>query len=665
MKRGIILKIAELEKRISLTEVIQEDYELQKIGKSYRVYECPICGGKDHFTIDPDKNMWSTFADCHNEVRGGSVYKYLLTVRGLSDEQARSTMHELAGEQLPLNEQKKTPEVEPLQEPKNLINHVNELYQKQSQHDKNFFLNERGINPELVDKYKLSIFKDTDGRRAMLPVWKNGKVIYYTTRALDGQEPRYKNAKGSTQPLNIDYLSEQHDEPIFVTEGYFDALALESRGFKAISINSASNVAEFMTIFKRENKHNNILIAAFDNDEAGQRATQSSNLDSIQIPEPFKDIAEWGLAEVRRETTHKETMKDIIKSQLEALRQPDNVADYLEDVFYKEVEHMAASADRKTGFNQLDKKMGGLYNGLYVLGGGSGVGKTTLAHQIGDNLVQQGEHVIFFSLEQSKMEIVSKSLARTTAKENLNAAITSLQIRKGYTGTPVEHAISEYKQIAKRMNVIEGNLSTSTATIREKVANYLKYNNVAPVVIVDYLQILQPPEFNNNVSDKKRIDDSVSELKRISRDFGIVVLVISSFNRANYYSQVGFDSFKESGGIEYTADVVLGLQYEVMKDDLFNSEKNMQKKRTELAKAKAESPRQVELVCLKNRFGVDYEQSFSYYAKYDYFEENELEKGFVLSDFNPKKRETYKSSYTERDVGDGLKEIIPNNEFRL
>ena len=38
------------------------------------------------------------------------------------------------------------------------------------------------------------------------------------------------------------------------------------------------------------------------------------------------------------------------------------------------------------------------------------------------------------------------------------------------------------------------------------------------------------------------------------------LIIISSFNRVNYYRQVSFESFKESGNIEYTADVVWALQ---------------------------------------------------------------------------------------------------------
>ena len=67
-------------------------------------------------------------------------------------------------------------------------------------------------------------------------------------------------------------------------------------------------------------------------------------------------------------------------------------------------------------------------------------------------------------------------------------------------------------------------------------------------------------------TEKQQVDFNVSELKRISRDNDIPIFIICSFNRENYSTTVDFTSFKESGAIEYGADVVMGLQLKVMED---------------------------------------------------------------------------------------------------
>ena len=83
----------------------------------------------------------------------------------------------------------------------------------------------------------------------------------------------------------------------------------------------------------------------------------------------------------------------------------------------------------------------------------------------------------------------------------------------------------------------------------------MERNQVKPIVIIDYLQIIQGDP-QQRQSTKELIDSNVTELKRLSRSRDIPVFLISSLNRSNYLTPVDFESFKESGGIEYTADVI-------------------------------------------------------------------------------------------------------------
>ena len=53
---------------------------------------------------------------------------------------------------------------------------------------------------------------------------------------------------------------------------------------------------------------------------------------------------------------------------------------------------------------------------------------------------------------------------------------------------------------------------------------------------------------------------AVLELKRISRDFKLPVIAVSSLNRMSYGQRISMEAFKESGAIEYSSDVLIGLQ---------------------------------------------------------------------------------------------------------
>lgn len=67
----------------------------------------------------------------------------------------------------------------------------------------------------------------------------------------------------------------------------------------------------------------------------------------------------------------------------------------------------------KTGFPKLDALLGGgLTEGLTVLGAISGLGKSTFALQLAQNVAAEGTPVLFFSLEMSAARIASKAISR-------------------------------------------------------------------------------------------------------------------------------------------------------------------------------------------------------------------------------------------------------------
>lgn len=307
------------------------------------------------------------------------------------------------------------------------------------------------------------------------------------------------------------------------------------------------------------------------------------------------------------------------------------VSHYLEDIFIKDIDKFKSYKDRKTGFSNLDELTGGLYPGLYVVGAISSLGKTTFVHQIGDQLAEQGDHVLFFSLEQNRLEMVTKSLSRITARHNKEKAVSAIKIRAGKITPEVLAAAEEYYKIADRISIIECNFNTNIYSIVNYTKAYMETYNVKPVVIVDYLQIIPPVDPRQ--SDKEKVDSIVRGLKKLQSENDLVVFVISSINRANYLTPIDFESFKESGGIEYTADVVWGLQLQILNDDLFNSEKKIKEKREKVRQAKKAIPREIELVCLKNRYGVSsYSCGFKYDPRFDLFEPDNLYK--VADDFD-------------------------------
>lgn len=296
-----------------------------------------------------------------------------------------------------------------------------------------------------------------------------------------------------------------------------------------------------------------------------------------------------------------------------------NMAEYYEKQFASDVESFKKGGRLKSGYANIDA-ITNLYPGLYVIGAISSLGKTTFIHQMGDQMAEAGNHVLFFSLEQSILELASKSIARTMAQEDQKNGLSSLQVRRAdLSDSQIASAINKCKTYSDKMTIVECSFRATIDDITNAVQEFIRQNNVKPVVIIDYLQVIQPsPE--SKMTTKDLVDYHVRRLKVLQTDNQLTMIVISSLNRQNYMTAIDFESFKESGGIEYTADVLWGLQLQCIHNEPFTQQNKINEKRQKIIEAKKAVPRKIELICLKNRFGVSsYTCQFDYYPKYDWF----------------------------------------------
>lgn len=276
-----------------------------------------------------------------------------------------------------------------------------------------------------------------------------------------------------------------------------------------------------------------------------------------------------------------------------------------------------------SGFENFDKAQGGLTSGMYVLGATPGLGKTTFLVQMSDNIAKAGNFVLYFSLEQSRLELTTKSLSRLTALSDTKNAVSAINIRRGHYVSStqeelVKEAVENYKLFSRNIAIVELGLDTTIATITDTVKSFMEYSGLRPVVMVDYLQIVKPDK--EKLPTKEAVELVVGAFKKLQVSNNLVLFVISSFNRQNYLTPVDFESFKETGALEYTCDVLLGLQPQVLTDELFNSDKKIKEKREAIDKAISAIPRKVMLKNLKNRFGrKGYSCGFVYDPRFDLF----------------------------------------------
>lgn len=296
-----------------------------------------------------------------------------------------------------------------------------------------------------------------------------------------------------------------------------------------------------------------------------------------------------------------------------------------------------------TGFKELDKILdGGLYPGLYIVGAISSLGKTSLCLQIGDNIAAHGQDVLVFSLEMSKKELISKSLSRIMAQQDRKNAKTTRAIMRGSSNwNPSEKAlfldaITEYTEgTGSHLYIHVGMGNIGPNEIRAAVIQHQIRTGNYPVVIVDYVQILAPSDIR--ATDKQNMDKAVLELKRISRDYNTPVIGISSFNRDNYTAPVNMAAFKESGSLEYSSDVLIGLQYTFMEKqdnerEAARAARIAEESRKVIAAAKEGKAIAINARILKNRNGAKGSAYLEFTPMFNEFRDIETLQGSAAND---------------------------------
>lgn len=630
--------------------------------KGANMYVCPLCGsgqGHNHtgaFSIDKSNpTRWKCFS-CGE---GGDIFDLIGAVENITDPLQQLIRAgelygiEITGKSTPEEDFREVAQKQPKNERYTYMNTHTDIYTHTANEAGNLpyyrecqshltelsYHRERGISDKTANRfmlgYDMHYMKSTGGavwQALIIPTGYNSYVARNTDPQADNKA-RYRKT-GQATPLNWKAL-QSAIKPIFIVEGEIDAISIIEVGGEAIGLGSTANIDLFINNYVKKHKPTQPLVLALDNDEKGQQATEKLEraLEELGLTTyrhnpagEHKDANEALLADreaFAQAVAHAERLEE---EALEAEREEytkTSAYSHLQE-FINGIAESVNTPATATGFTALDSILdGGLYEGLYILGAITSLGKTTLALQIADQIADSGKDVLIFSLEMARAELMSKSISRLTLLDVLenNGDISNAKTNRGITAGArwtsysqtekdlIQRAISSYGEYAPHIFIHEGIGDIGTEYIRETVRKHKLFTGQAPVVLVDYVQILAPHDVR--ATDKQNTDKAVLELKRISRDYKIPVIGISSFNRASYKEEVSLEAFKESGSLEYGSDVLIGLQLKgAGKKDFNNTE------------AKRKNPREIELVILKNRNGKTGEKvELEYYPLFNYFKE--------------------------------------------
>lgn len=537
------------------------------------------------------------------------------------------------------------------------------------------------LTSEIAKQAKAPIsFIDKDKSKNDLIIIKikdNFYIQRFTNRATNSKF-KTLNATGLHSQIYNEEVLLNTSGIVFVVEGIFDCLSIESIGYKAIALNSTSNADKLIEYIKanREKIKGLQVILLCDTDTAGTTANNLllNELKALNIKayikteilqkESVKDMNELLMKDTETAKKAIETAIEEVKAE-EQQRKENFTIEYTkeEDTKKKEKETITIQSDRehikghllrieqpdrehiKTGFKQLDIAVNkGLTTGLYIIGAKAGTGKTAFILQVSDYIARtQNKKVLFFSLEQGKNALFNRRIARIVF-ENMKEKIQQRALKDFTTADftnladfkDIEFYGEQYEQNQKKnkniYNAVEtfynyaNNVFTidniyTVEDIKKVIMNCINQGE-KPVVFIDYLQRLKPSNNNedyNKFEDKRLFDTCIQQLKDLIKKENLIVFLISSLNRQGKETEL--NAYSGSNEIEFNAEFAGTLQIDKSYYDNIGSGNIREIIQNDFNKNQY---KRLKLSILKQKDGISgIDIDLKLYAKSYYFEEVE------------------------------------------
>ena len=221
----------------------------------------------------------------------------------------------------------------------------------------------------------------------------------------------------------------------------------------------------------------------------------------------------------------------------------------------KLAEQKSHMAGVPTGFTDVDNLFHGLRGGdLVILAARPGVGKTSFALNLATNAAKAGTSVAFFSLEMSASQLVQRILCA-------EARVSLSKIRGGFIADADWGAIADASNRLSKIDLyIDDTPGLSILEARAKARRELRHAQGNGLIIVDYLQLMQPPQARRDGNRAVEVGEISRGLKILAKEMDMPVIALSQLSRAvemRGKKRPQLSDLRESGSIEQDADIVM------------------------------------------------------------------------------------------------------------
>lgn len=232
----------------------------------------------------------------------------------------------------------------------------------------------------------------------------------------------------------------------------------------------------------------------------------------------------------------------------------------------KAVKANPEAAYTKTGFKSLDNVLGGgMFNqGFYIVAARPGMGKTTLGIGIAENIADNGNTVLFISLEMSRVQIMAKRISR---KGRLS--YTDLMTGR-VNGYDYQHALDVQEALTDKPFLLS---DTSLCRVSD-IENMAHSITNLKCIVVDYFGLLTSEEGTGVRSRYEECTDISKQLKGLAKRLNIPLLVLCQLNRetaSRSDKRPTMSDLRDTGALEQDADAIIllhrGEYYKTKGDD--------------------------------------------------------------------------------------------------
>lgn len=217
-----------------------------------------------------------------------------------------------------------------------------------------------------------------------------------------------------------------------------------------------------------------------------------------------------------------------------------------------------------TGFKDLDMQTNGFQpSELVIIAARPSMGKTALVCNMAEWVTGAGETAtVIFSLEQSKLELAERFLC-------IRARLDGHRLRKGLLEPDERDALLQASDELSRLPLFIDDTPGRTVAQIGAICRRLKRRNQLGLVIIDYLQLIEPEDKRAN--REQQIAQITRRLKGIAKENNLPLIALSQLNRGvelREDKRPRLADLRESGAIEQDADIVMFLH----RPDAYNSD---------------------------------------------------------------------------------------------